>query len=82
MKKVNNFDKYPRTIDLRDSQQTGKGKYIINDGASGNAEGNYQIDINININLNLGEKINPETLKELEPLLDKILRLKNPNSHL
>ena len=64
------------TIDLTDLQKNGK-RIIGSTGMNGesNIEGNYLIDINININLN-DKEINPETLKQLESLLDKIFNLK------
>ena len=64
------------TIDLTDTKLTGKGKYIISDGATSEPHDNYLIDINIEINLNLGKKINPETLEQCENLLNKILKVK------
>ena len=81
---MNNYDRVIPTIDLTDSKLTKNGKYVVGGSQGGGAtqkiEGNYLIDINITLNLNIGEKINPRTLKELEPLLDKIIKLKNVNN--
>jgi hypothetical protein len=70
------------SIDLTDEHFSlrHKGKYIEASTGGGSCtnevRGNYLIDINIIINLNVGDQINPDTLKQVDGLLDKILKVK------
>jgi hypothetical protein len=76
----NNYDREIPTIDLTDSKLSKNGKYVVagsqGGGSTQEIEGNYLVDINITLNLNIGDKINPDTLKEVNKLLDKILKVK------
>lgn len=70
------------TIDLTDEPFSlrHKGKYIEASTGGGSCtnqvKGNYLIDINITLNLNIGDKVNPDTLGQVNTILDKILKVK------
>jgi len=58
------------------------GKGIVGYSSGGGAEtviaGNHLTDINITINLNVGEKVDPDTLKILTDLVNKLQEIKTP----
>ena len=61
---------------------TKSGKGVVGYSSGGSAEttitGNHLTDINITINLNIGEKVDPETLKTLTDIINKLQEIKAP----